>query len=171
LPACPAETLIISCVIVLGAYGAMRSVWWTVRFTSCAILYATFGVTLLVVRPIWWMIRSLARLGQDANNVQSSCARNTAAVFHSIGHKAMTMSTPRPRPSCPDVASSVREAGEALFAYERRMFTARSEIRETVTRTLETIAQTQALMADVDAVSRGVARSSSGCDPGPTARA
>jgi hypothetical protein len=162
LPACPAETLIISCVIILGAYGAMHSVWWTVRFASCVILYATFGVTLLVVRPIWWMIRSLARLGQDANNVQSSCARNAAAAFHgAIGHKAKSVSAAPPRSSCPDVASSVREASEALFAYERRMFTARSEIRETVTRTLETIAQTQAFMAHVDAVSRGVARSSS----------
>jgi hypothetical protein len=136
LPACPTEAL-----IVLGAYGATHPVWWTVRFASCAILYATFGVALLVVRPIWWMIRSLARLGQDANNIQSSCARNTAAAFHSgIGHKAKSVPAARPRPSCPDVANSVREASEALFAYKRRMFTARSEIRETVTRTLETIA-------------------------------
>jgi hypothetical protein len=150
----------------------MHSVWWTVRFASYAILYATFGVALLVVRPIWWMIRTLARLGQDANNIQSLCARNTTAAFHSaIGHKAKSVPAARPRPSCPDVVSSVREASEALFAYERRMFTARSEIRETVTRTLETIAQTQALMAHVDAVSRGVARSSSRCDPGPTSPA
>jgi hypothetical protein len=49
----------------------------------------------------------------------------------------------------------------AVFAkYQRRAFTARSEIRETVTRTLETIAQTQALMARVDALSKGVAGSS-----------
>jgi hypothetical protein len=137
----------------------MHSVWWTVRFASCAILYVTFGVTLLVVRPIWWMIRSLARLGQDANNIQSSRARNTAAVFQrAVGHEAKNAPAARPRPSFSDVASSVREASEALFAYERRMFTARSEIREIVTRTLETIAQTEALMAHADAVSRGVAR-------------
>jgi hypothetical protein len=155
------EALIISWVIVLGAYVAMRSVWWTVRFASWAILYATFGVTLLVVHPIWWVIRSLARFSQDANNIQSLCAGNTAAVSHSaVGHEAMSMPTPRPRPPFPDVASSVREAREALFAHERRMFTARSEIRETVTRTLETIAQTQALLVQVDAISRGVARNS-----------
>jgi hypothetical protein len=142
-------------VIALGAYAAMHSIWWTVRFASWAILYATFGVTLLVVRPTWWMIRSLVRFGEDANNIQSSCARNTAAVFHSaVGHEAKSVPAARPRSSFPDVASSVREASEALFAYERRMFTARSEIRETITRTLETIAQTQALMADVDAYHR-----------------
>jgi hypothetical protein len=156
-----AEALIISWVIVLGAYAAMRSVFWTVRFASWAILYATFGVTLLVVGPTWWMIRSLARFGRDANNIQSSCARSTAAVFHSAaGHEAKSVPAAQPRPTFPDVASSVREASEALFAYERRMFTARSEIRETVTRTLETIAQTQALMAHIDAPSRGEARSS-----------
>jgi hypothetical protein len=50
------EALIISWVIVLGAYCiallAMRSVWWTIRFASWAILYATFGVTLLILRSI-----------------------------------------------------------------------------------------------------------------------
>jgi hypothetical protein len=68
------EALIICWVIVLGAYLATRSVWWTVRFASWAILYATFGVTLRVVHPIWWVIRSLARFSQDANNIQSLCA-------------------------------------------------------------------------------------------------
>jgi hypothetical protein len=153
---------------VLGTYAAMDSVWWTVRFAFWAILYAAFGVALLVVRLTWWIIHSLARFGQDADNIQSSCVGNTATVFHSaVGHEAKTVPAPRSRPSFPDVANSVREASEALFAYERRMFTARSEIRETVTRTLETIAQTQALMAHVDAASRGVAGSSSRCDPGP----
>jgi hypothetical protein len=155
------EALIISWVIVLGAYVAMRSVWWTVRFAFWAIVYATFGVTLLVVHPILWVIRSLARFSHDANNVQSLCAGDTAAVSHSaVGYEAKSLPTPRPRPAFPDVASSVREAREALFAHERRMFTARSEIRETVTRTLETIAQTQALLVQVDAVSREVARNS-----------
>jgi hypothetical protein len=155
------EALIISWVIVLGAYVSMRSVWWTVRFASRAILYVTFDVTLLVVPPIWWVIRFLAGFGQDANNIHSLCAYNTAAVSHgAVGHEAKSMPTPRPRPAFPDVASSVREAREALFAHERWMFTARSEIRETVARTLETIAQTKALLVQVDAVSRGVARNS-----------
>jgi hypothetical protein len=59
------------------------------------------------------------------------------------------------RPPFPDVAISVREASEALFAYQRRVFRAQSEMRETATRTLETIAQTQALMAQVDAAAAG----------------
>jgi hypothetical protein len=46
----------------------------------------------------------------------------------------------------------VRQASEARFAYEQRVFRARSEIRETAARTLEIIAQTQVLMAQLDAV-------------------
>ena len=158
------EALIISWVIVHATYGlavlAMRSVWWAVRFAGWVILYATFGVTLLIVLSIWWMIRWVARFSQGANNAQLSRAGSTAAISHSVaGHQTKTVPAPRLRPSFPDVAISVREAGEALFAYERRVFGARSEIRETVTRTLETIAQTQALMAQVDAESRGVMRS------------
>src|SRR5262245_23816713 len=116
----------------------MRSVWWTVRFASRVIPYATFGATLPVLHSISWMIRWVARF-----------------IFHSaVGHEAKSMPAPRLRPLFPDVAISVKEASEALFAYERRVFGARSEIRETVTRTLETIAQTQALMAQVDVASR-----------------
>ena len=156
------EALIISWVIVHATYGlavlAMRSVWWTVRFACWVILYATFGLTLLIVLSIWLMISWVARFGQGANNTQLSRAGSTAAISHSAaGHH--TKIVPAPRPSFPDVAVSVREASETLFAYERRVFGARSEIRETVTRTLEIIAQTQALMAQVDAESRGVMRS------------
>ena len=149
------EALIISWIIVYATYGvallAMRSVWWTVRFASWVIPYATFCVTLVVVHSISWMIRWVARFNQGANNIQSSRADSTAAIFHTAADlEAKSMPARRLRPSFPDVAISVREASEALFAYERRVFGARSEIRETVVRTLETIAQTQTLMAQVD---------------------
>jgi hypothetical protein len=156
------EALIISWVIVLGAYCiallAMRSVWWTIRFASWAIPYATFGVTLVILRSIAWVIRWVARFNQGANNIQSH-GGSAAAISHSaVGHEARGM--PRLRPLFPDAAAfPVKEAREALFAYERRAFIARSEIRETVTRTLETIAQTKALMARIDAARQGVARS------------
>jgi len=158
------EALITSWVILYATFGlallVMRSVRWTVRFASWVIVYVTFGVMLFVAHSISSMIRWVARFNQGANDVRSSRAGSTAAIFHSaVGHEAKSMPAPRLRPSFPDVAISVREAREALFAYERRVFGARSEIRETVTRTLEAIAQTQALMAQVDAVSPGVARS------------
>jgi len=139
----------------------MRSVWWTVCFASWAIVYAAFGVTLLVVHPVWWMISFAARSSHGANTIQSSRAGGAAAISHSaVGDEVKSVPAPRMRPSFPDVAISVGEASEVLFAYERRVFGARSEIRETVTRTLETIAQTRALMAQIDAASGGVARSS-----------
>jgi len=148
------EALITSGVILYATFGlallVMRSVQWTVRFASWVILYATFGLTLLVVHSISWMMSWVARFNQGANNIQSARAGNTAAIFHSAVGQAKSMPAPRLRPSFPDVAISVREAREALFAYERRVFGARSEIRETVVRTLETIAQTQTLMAQVD---------------------
>lgn len=159
------EDLMLSWVIVYATYGlallAMRSIWWTVRFASWVILYATSGFTLFVAPSISWMIRWVARFNQSANSIQSSHGGSVAAIFHSaVNHEAESMPAPRFRPSIPDVAISAREASEALFAYERRVFGARSEIRKTVARTLETIAQTQALMARVDAASQGLARSS-----------
>jgi hypothetical protein len=135
---------------------AMRSIWWTVRFVFWVILYATFGVTLFVAHSISWMICWVARFNQAANNIQSLRGGSTAAaIFHSaMNREAESLPAPRLRPSFRGVAISVRKASEALFAYERRVFASRSEIRETVARTLETIAQTQAF----DAVSRGVAQ-------------
>jgi len=128
-----------------------------VSFVFWVIVCAVFGVTLLVVHPIWWMVRAVARLGKGSHNIQSSIQSSregsTAAISHdAAGQRAN--SAPAPlirRPSFPDVAISVTQASEALFAYERRVFCARSEIRETAARTLETIAQTQALMAQLDA--------------------
>ena len=157
------EALIISCVIIYTTYGlallAMRSVWWTVRFASWVIVCAAFGVTLLVARAVWWMARRVTRFSLGVNDIHLSCGGSTAAISHSaVGHEVN--GTPAPaRPSFPDVAISVKEASEVLFAYERRVFGARSEIRKTVTRTLETIAQTRALMARVDSECRGAVRS------------
>jgi len=149
------EALMISCIVVYAIYGlavlAMFSVWWTVRFASWAIVFAAFGVTLLVTPPIWWMIHRVARFRRGVNNIQSSRAVSTAISYGAAGDKAKSRPAPRVRPSFPDVAISVTEASEALYAYERRVFGARSEIRETVSQTLEAIAQARSLMAQVDA--------------------
>jgi hypothetical protein len=151
------EALIISWIIVYATYGlvllAMRSVWWTARFASWIVVYATFGVMLLVVHAVSRTFRWVSRFSQGS---QWSRAGSAAAVsLAAVGGEAKSMPAPRMRPSFPDVAISVREASEALFAYERRVFGARSEIRETVTRTLDTIDQTRALMARVDAAATG----------------
>jgi len=149
--------LIVSWVIIQTSYGlmvlAMRSLWWVVRFVFWITVYAAFGVTLLVGPPVWWMVRAVARLGNAAHNIQSSGAGSAVASSHgTAGLRANCAPTPLTRqPSLPDVAISIRQAREALFAYERRAFCARSEISETVARTLETIAQTKALVAQLDA--------------------
>src|SRR5215467_14805976 len=78
--------LILSVAILNAIYGlmllAMHSVLWVVRFVFWINVCAAFGVTLLVVHPVWWMVRSVARLGKDAHDIQSSHAGNTAAVSH-----------------------------------------------------------------------------------------
>ena len=132
---------------------AMRSLWWVVRFVFWLIVYAAFGVTLLVGPPVWWMVRAVARLGNAAHNIQSSRAGNAVASFHGpAGPRAISAPAPLIRQPCfADVEISVRQAREALFACERRVFCARSEISETVARTLETVAQTQAFMAQLKA--------------------
>lgn len=149
--------LIVSWAILYATYGlvvlAVQSAWWMVRFVSWFIVYAAVGVTLLAVHPVWWMLRAVAWLGRDADDVRSSRVGRAARNSHAAAGPAVkrTAAPPMRRPSFPDVAISLREAGEALFAYERRVFWARSEIRETAARTHEVIAQTRALMARVDA--------------------
>jgi hypothetical protein len=149
--------LIASWVIIQTGYGlmvlAMRSLWWVIRFVFWIIVFAAFGVTLFVGPPVRWMVRAVARLGNAAHNIQSSRAGSAVAISQgTAGLRANCAPTPLIRqPSFPDVAISVRQAREALFAYERRVFRARSEISETAARTLETIAQTQALMAQLNA--------------------
>jgi hypothetical protein len=124
-----------------------------VRFVFWVIVYAAFGVTLLLMHPLRWMVRSGARLADGARHIQSSQPDRAATISEGApGQAAKIVPVPRMwRPSFPEVANSVREASEALFAYERRMFRARADMRETATRTHEAIAQTQALMAEVDA--------------------
>jgi hypothetical protein len=145
---------------VYAAYGlgliVVHSTLWTIRFVCWVIAYAAFGVTLLLVHSIWW-VASVARFREGADNVRSSRADGGAVISHSTaGQGAKSVPAPQTRrPSFPDVAISVREASEALFAYERRVFCARSDVRETAARTLETIAKTQALMAQVDAAAAG----------------
>jgi hypothetical protein len=148
------EALIISSVIVYATYGllvvAMRSLWWVVRFLFWAIACAAFGVTLLLVHPFWWMVGVVARLGDRAQTVRLSRAGSAT------GHEAKSVAAPHVRrPLFPDVAISIRDASEALFAYQQQVFCARSEMRAAAARTLEIIAQTRALIAQVDAAAAG----------------
>jgi hypothetical protein len=55
-----------------------------------------------------------------------------------------------PHSSLPDFEIIVRELTNALCQYERRVCRARSEIDETVAKTWEVIAQSRAMMAEVD---------------------
>jgi hypothetical protein len=105
---------------------------------SVVILYATYALMRFVARCLLWLFGSI-RFGEGAGDVQAS------------GVPAAR----RRQPSFPDIKVYVREASDALFAYERRMFCARSEMREIAARTLETIADTRALIAHVDAVAAG----------------
>jgi hypothetical protein len=87
-------------------------------------------------------------------NIRASRAPGVSAIFHRAGGVPGkgVLATSMPCPSLLDIAISVSEAREALFAYERWMFCARSEIRETAARMRETIAQSRALMAQADAI-------------------
>ena len=127
---------------------------------SWVIVYAAYGLTRAVVRSVWWMVHSAMRLGEAARNIRSWRADGITATLHSTAGRG-AKSAPAAKtqqPAFPDVAISVKEASEALLAYERRVFWARSEIRKTAARTRETIAQTRALLAEVDAPSRRVVR-------------
>src|SRR5262249_37092637 len=106
---------------------------------SLAILYATYGLMHFVACCVLWLVRSISRFGESACNVPAS---------------SVPMAKTR-QPSFPEIAIYVRQARDALFDYERRMHCARSEVREIAARTLETIAQTQALMAQADAIATG----------------
>jgi hypothetical protein len=135
---------------------AVCSVWWVICFTFWAIVYAALGVALLLVHLVGTMVRSVARLGDGAYPVQSSRVDSAGAVSQSASGQGRRLCRRlRCGGSFPDVAISVREAREALFAHEQRVFRARSEVREAAARTLETIAQTQAPMAQVDAAAAG----------------
>jgi hypothetical protein len=123
--------LIVSWVVVYAIYGltllAVRSVCWTARFASSFIVHASRGVTLLVGYPVWWMVRAVAWLGKA--RTQSSPADGILApvVPSTVGNRGVLTPTRR-RPAFPDVAVSIREAGEALLEYRGRVFWARSEM-------------------------------------------
>jgi hypothetical protein len=59
---------------------AMRSLWWVITFLFWIIVCAAFGVTLLVVPPVWWIVRAVARLGNGVRNIRSSRAGSIAAI-------------------------------------------------------------------------------------------
>jgi hypothetical protein len=102
---------------------------------SGAILYATYALMRFVARCLLWLVGSI-RFGEGAQASGMPAARTR-------------------QPSLPEIKVDVREASDALFAYERRMFCARSEMREIAARTLDAIADTRALIAQVDALTAG----------------
>jgi hypothetical protein len=106
---------------------------------SVAILYVTYGLMHFVARRVLWLVCSISPFGESACNAPAS---------------GVPMAKTR-QPSFPEIAVYVRQARDALFDYQRRMRCARSEVREIAARTLETIAQTQALMAQADAIAAG----------------
>src|SRR5215470_11952091 len=104
---------------------ALHSVLWVVRFVFWINVCAAVGVTLLVVHPVWWMVRAVARLGKDAHHIQSSHPGSTAAISHGTAAQRAN-SVPAPligRPSFPEVAISGRRArlylhtNDAYFAH------------------------------------------------------
>src|SRR5262249_13100858 len=120
---------------------------------SWAIVYALYGLTRLAACCVRWTVRSISWLADSVRNMQASRADGIAATSSSAGsdQRKRVLAAAMRRPLFPDVAISVREASEALFAHERLMFCARSEMRETAARTREVIAQSRALMAQADA--------------------
>jgi hypothetical protein len=80
---------------------------------SLVILYATYGLMRVVTRCGLWLLCSI-RFGEGTGNVAGSAP------------PAKTR-----QPSLSEIEVYVRQARAALFAYERRMLCARSEMRET----------------------------------------
>jgi hypothetical protein len=104
---------------------------------SVAILYAIYGLIRFAARCFLWLVGSIMFV-EGACNVQGAGAAPAETR----------------QPSFPEFTASARQAREALYAYERRVLCARSEMREVAARTLETIAQTRALIDQADAIAR-----------------
>jgi hypothetical protein len=155
--------LIVSWVVVYAIYGltllAVRSVCWTVRVVSSLIVHASRGITLLVIYPVWWMVRAGAWLREARTQSSQADSIVEPAVPSTVGNRDVLT----PRPTFPDVAVSIREASQALLEYRGRVFWARSEMRETAARTRNIVAQTRALMAEVDASGAGTAERAPEC--------
>jgi hypothetical protein len=96
---------------------------------SWIIVYAAYGLTLLVVHCVCWVVRSAVRLGKGVPKIWQSAAGSPAATSCAAAdHGAKSTLAPQTRrPSFPDAAVSIEEASEALFEYERPVFWARSE--------------------------------------------
>jgi hypothetical protein len=160
--------LIVSWVVVYTIYGltllAVRAVCWTVRVVSSFIMHASRGVTLLLVYPVWWMVRAIAWLGEARTQSSQSDSIVAPAVPSTVGN--CDVLTPTRRPTFPDVAVSIREASEALLEYRGRVFWARSEMGETAARTRNIIAQTRALIAEVDSSAAGTTERAAQCGLG-----
>ncbi len=85
--------LIASWVILYATYGltllAVHSVWWMVGLVSSVIVYATFGVTLLVVHSVRWMLRAIARLSRatsrDICRARSDQSASATRLLSSAG--------------------------------------------------------------------------------------
>lgn len=123
---------------------------------SVAIVYTTYGLLLLAARCVRWTARSICWLAGSARDIRASLRDGIAMISYSAGSdRGKRAAAAIRRPLFPDVAIYVGEARQALFAYEQLMFRARSEMRETATRTNEIIVQSQALMARADAVATG----------------
>jgi hypothetical protein len=123
---------------------------------SGAVVYATFCIVHLAILCALWFVRTTYQL--DGRGGDGSFYADGIAPICPIAAGAPSKGVPVNRiwrHSSADVAIFVSQASEALFAYERRMVRARSEIRETVAWTHHTIAQTQALIAEADAVAAG----------------
>lgn len=100
---------------------------------SVALLCVIDGLMRFAARCFVWLVRSI-RLGKG--NVREPGVPATNAQ----------------QPSLPEIKFYVSQARDALFAHQQRMLCARSEMREIAARTVETIAQTRALIGQADAM-------------------
>jgi hypothetical protein len=109
-------TLIVSWVVVYAIYGlillAVRCVWWMVRVVCGFTAHASAGAALLVVSPVWWMVSRVARLGEA--RIQSSHEDSIVAPVapSTIGNRDVLTATRRP--TFPHAAVSIREASRPL---------------------------------------------------------
>jgi hypothetical protein len=121
---------------------------------SVAILYVTYGLARFAVHGVLRLIHLGWRFDGGRRSVETSGAGGFASISRAtaVDPRNGLLTATMQRPSFPLVAIAVREAREALFAHQRRMFCSRSEIREIAARTRENIVQAKALMAEVDVV-------------------
>jgi hypothetical protein len=105
---------------------------------SVALLGAIDGLMRFAARCVLWLVLSI-RFGKGTCKVTES---------------GVPATTTR-QPSLPEIKFYVSQARDALFTHQQRMLCARSEMGEIAARTVETIAQTRALIAQADAIAAG----------------